>query len=85
MTMLIGRVDGRAVAAAMSYRTDRAMGVYGVTTVAAARRRGYASVLTARLIDPDLPAVLSPSPEGERLYRRLGFAGVGELRQWRRL
>ncbi len=85
MTMLIGRVDGRAVAAAMSYRTDRAVGIYGVTTVTAARGRGYASTLTARLIDPGLPAVLSPSPEGERLYRRLGFDGVGRLRQWRRL
>ena len=82
--LAIGRVDGEAVAAAMSYRTDRAIGIYGVTTVAAARRRGYASALTARLIDPELPAVLSPSPEGEGVYRRLGFDAVGELRQWRR-
>jgi ribosomal protein S18 acetylase RimI-like enzyme len=84
MTMLIGRVDDAAVAAAMSYRTDAAIGIYGVTTIAAARGRGYASSLTRALIDPELPASLSPSPEAERLYRRLGFAGVGELRQWQR-
>lgn len=84
ITMLIGRVDGNAVAAAMGYRTDRAVGIYGVTTIASARRRGYASALTRALIDPTVPAVLSPSPEGESLYRQLGFEHVGELRQWHR-
>jgi hypothetical protein len=85
MTMLIGRVEGYPVAAAMSYRAGPAVGIYGVTTVMPARGRGYASALTRALIDPRLPAVLSPSPAGERLYRRLGFDRVGELRQWRRV
>ena len=82
MTMLSGWVDGRPVSAAMSYRTDTAVGIFGVTTVEASRGRGYASALTRRLLDPALPAVLSPSSEAENLYRRLGFAQVGELRQW---
>ena len=85
MTMLTGRVGGNAVAAAMSYRSGAAVGIYGVTTIASARGRGYASALTRALIDPALPASLSPSPEAERLYRRLGFAQVGELRQWQRV
>jgi GNAT superfamily N-acetyltransferase len=84
MTMLTGRVDGEAVAAAMSYRTEAAIGIYGVTTVEAARGRGYASALTRELIDPALPISLSPSPQAENLYRRLGFDAVGELRQWSR-
>ena len=84
MTMLTGREGGRPVAAAMSYRTDRAVGIYGVTTVASARGRGYASALTRALIDPALPATLSPSPEAESLYRRLGFEPAGELRMWQR-
>ena len=84
MAMLTGRVDGRPVAAAMSYGRDDAVGIYGVTTVASARGRRYASALTRALIDPALPAVLSPSPEAERLYLRLGFEPVGELRQWHR-
>jgi GNAT superfamily N-acetyltransferase len=84
MTMLTGRVGGNAVAAAMSYRSDGAIGIYGVTTVASARGRGYASALTRALIDPAAPALLSPSPEAESLYRRLGFEQVGVLRQWRR-
>jgi predicted GNAT family acetyltransferase len=68
----------------MSYRTDAAVGIYGVTTVASARGRGYASALTRALIDPSLPASLSPSPEAESLYRRLGFERAGELRVWQR-
>ena len=84
MTMLTGRVDGGAVAAAMSYRTGSGVGIYGVTTVASARGRGYASALTRALVDPADPTVLSPSREAESLYRRLGFEHVGELRQWHR-
>jgi ribosomal protein S18 acetylase RimI-like enzyme len=84
MTMLTGRVAGNAVSAAMSYRTDTAVGIYGVATVESARGRGYASTLTRALIDSALPTSLSPSPEAERLYRRLGFEEVGELRQWTR-
>jgi hypothetical protein len=84
MTMLTGRVEGRPVAAATGYRTDGAVGIYGVATIASARRRGYGSALTRALLDPALAAVLSPSPEGERMYRALGFRPVGELCQWER-
>jgi ribosomal protein S18 acetylase RimI-like enzyme len=84
MRMLTGRVEGEPVAAAMSYRTDDAVGIYGVTTVESARGRGYATALTRALLDPALPTTLSPSPEAENLYRRLGFESVGELRQWSR-
>jgi ribosomal protein S18 acetylase RimI-like enzyme len=84
MTMLTGRVGDNAVAAAMSYRSDKAVGIYGVTTITSARGRGHASALTRALIDPALPAVLSPSPAAANLYRRLGFEQVGELRQWQR-
>jgi hypothetical protein len=80
----IGRADGRPVAAAMSYRTDDAIGIFGVTTVASARRRGYGTALTraAMLVETDLPAVLDPSEEAEGMYRRLGFRAVGELTKW---
>jgi Acetyltransferase (GNAT) domain len=84
MVMWLGRVEGRAVAAAMSYRTDSAVGVFGVTTVASARRRGYASALTRASIEADtaLPSVLMPSEMAERMYERLGYRHVGELRKW---
>ena len=84
MKMFIGRVDDQAVAAAMGYRTNDAVGVFGVTTVASARRRGYGTAVTraAMLAESGLPAVLAPSREGEGVYVRLGFERVGELSIW---
>ena len=84
MVLWMGRVAGKAVGAAMSYRTDEAVGIFGVTTIASARRRGYGGALTraAMLADTGLPAVLAPSEEGESLYRKLGFEQVGELSIW---
>jgi acetyltransferase (GNAT) family protein len=86
MVLWLGRVDGKPVGAAMSYRTDEAVGIFGVTTIASVRRRGYGTALTraAMLVDSGLPSVLAPSPEGEGVYRRLGFEHVGELRIWSR-
>ena len=84
MTSWIGRVDGRPVAAAMSFETPGAIGVFGVTTVASARKRGYGTAMTraAIRVESGLPSVLSPSPEAENLYRRLGFRSVGRLSKW---
>jgi hypothetical protein len=84
MHMFVGRVDGRPVAAAMGYRLDDVVGVFGVTTVASARRRGYGAALTraALLADTGLPAVLAPSEEAAGMYRRLGFEPVGALTIW---
>jgi ribosomal protein S18 acetylase RimI-like enzyme len=84
MVLWLGRVDGEAVGAAMSYRTDHAVGIFGVTTVASARRRGYGAALTsaAMLADAGLPAVLASSRVGEGLYERLGFERVGALSIW---
>lgn len=84
MEMFVGRVDGRAIGAAMGYRTDDAVGVFGVTVVASARRRGYGTALTCAAMQSEsgLPCVLSPSPEGAPLYSKLGFAQVGELSIW---
>jgi predicted GNAT family acetyltransferase len=86
MEMFLGRVAGRAIGAAMGYRTDAAVGVFGVTVVASARRRGYGTALThaAMLTHTRLPCILSPSPEGAPLYTKLGFSRVGELSIWSR-
>jgi hypothetical protein len=84
MVMWLGRVEGKAVAAAMGYRAESAVGVFGVTTVASARRRGYATAVTRAsiLADTELPSVLAPSAMAERMYERLGYRRVGELRKW---
>jgi acetyltransferase (GNAT) family protein len=84
MEMFLGRVGGRAIGAAMGYRTADAVGVFGVAVVASARRRGYGTALTcaAMLTDSGLPCVLAPSPDGAPLYAELGFTPVGELTIW---
>jgi predicted GNAT family acetyltransferase len=84
MVLWLGRVDGEPVGASMGFRTDTAVGVFGVTTIASARRRGYGAALTgaAMLGDTGLPAVLASSKDGERLYERLGFQRLGELSIW---
>jgi hypothetical protein len=84
MVLWLGRVNGKPVGGSMGYRTDNAVGVFGVTTIASARRRGYGAALTAAamLTDSGLPAVLASSKDGERLYERLGFERVGGLSIW---
>ena len=84
MHLFLARLDGVAVAAAMGYRSDNVVGVFGVTTIASARRRGYGTAVTraAMLVDTELPSILAPSVMGETLYRRLGFDRVGELSIW---
>jgi hypothetical protein len=87
MVLWLGRVDGKPVGAAMSYRTDDVVGIFGVTTIPSMRRRGYGTALTraAMLAGSGLPSILAPSPEGEQVYRQLGFEHVGELRIWSRI
>lgn len=84
MALFVGRVDGKPVGASMGYRTDEAVGIFGVTTIASARRRGYGAALTraAMLTETGLPAVLAPSKQGEGVYRALGFEPVGALSIW---
>jgi hypothetical protein len=84
MVMFTGRVDGEAVAAAMGYPTEHAIGVFGVTTVEPARGRGYATAVTraAMLTETGLPSILAPSQMAESMYLRLGFRRVGELAIW---
>lgn len=86
MAMFTARVGGRAVGAAMAYVSEDAVGVFGVTVVASARRRGYGTALTCAAMLPEtgLPSVLAPSPEGVPLYLRLGYTRVGELSIWTR-
>lgn len=85
LRLWLGRVDGSAVSAATSYRTDRAVGIFGVTTIEPARGRGYATALMRRAMLPEsgLPAVLNTDSDvAARLYRRLGFEQIGECVQW---
>lgn len=85
MTCWLGRVDGEGVCAAMSYETDRAVGIFGVTTIEPTRGRGYATALMRRAILPETakPAVLNTDSDvAMRVYERLGFQRVGDCPLW---
>lgn len=85
-TILRGRVEGRTVATSMSYRDARVLGVYGISTLPEARRRGYAAAMTWAAVsaDPSVPSVLQPSEMARSLYVRLGFEGFTTFRSWAR-
>lgn len=82
----LGRRDGEPVATGNGFREAGVLGVYSISTVPAARRRGTGTAITAMTVAgaPDLPAVLQPSEMAEPMYRRLGFSRFTTFRTWTR-
>jgi ribosomal protein S18 acetylase RimI-like enzyme len=77
-TIYVGYADGLPVTSGMGWRSGRAIGVYAIATVPAARRRGYGEAMTARVIADGVAAgcdvaVLQASEAGRPIYERLGF------------
>lgn len=79
LTLLIAELDGEGVGTALSVATDRANNIGGVAVMPSHRGRGIASALTAAAmaVAPGVPAVLSATPAGRGVYRRLGFTELG--------
>ena len=80
------RVDGRLVSVGESTTLDGVIGVFGVATVPAYRRRGIGAAVTALLIadrkrEADL-AVLDASELGFGVYERLGFHTTSTWEVW---
>jgi GNAT superfamily N-acetyltransferase len=80
------RVDGRLVSVGESTTLDGVIGVFGVATVPAYRRRGISAAVTALLIadragEADL-AVLDASDLGFGVYERLGFRTTSTWEVW---
>jgi ribosomal protein S18 acetylase RimI-like enzyme len=80
------RVDGRLVAAGESTTVDGVLGVFGVATLPAYRRRGIGAALTSFLLadragEADL-AFLDASELGLGVYRRLGFESTSTWEVW---
>jgi ribosomal protein S18 acetylase RimI-like enzyme len=86
---LLGRVDGEAVATAAVFTGSAAGEVQHVVTRRDHRRRGIGTAMTAaalRLVREQghRQAVLTASPDGVRIYERLGFRRVADVRRFLR-
>jgi GNAT superfamily N-acetyltransferase len=74
----VGYADGAPVVSGLGWRTGRTIGVYAISTIPAARRRGYGAAMTARVVTDGLAAgcdvaALQASEMGRPTYERLGF------------
>jgi len=74
----VGYAGGVAVASGLGWRSGRTIGVYAISTVPAARRRGYGAAMTVRVVADGIAAgcdvaVLQASAVGRPIYERLGF------------
>ena len=74
----VGYAEGAPVVSGLGWRTGRTIGVYAISTIPAARRRGYGAAMTARVVTDGSAAgcdvaVLQASEVGRPIYERLGF------------
>jgi N-acetylglutamate synthase len=83
----LGEVNGELVTTGIGITLGRFVGVFGVATPPAQRRRGYGAAVTARAIIDGLAAGatwswLQSSPPGYATYARLGFRTIENWRRW---
>ena len=77
-TIYVGYSSGLPVTSGLGWRSGRTIGVYAISTVPTARRRGYGEAMTARVIADGIAAgcdvaALQASVVGRPIYERLGF------------
>ena len=83
----LGRSNGQPVAVSALSAGEGVAGVQYVVTVPAARRRGIGMALTLRVLREARAlgyrvAVLTASPDGEGIYRRIGFREYCRVRRY---
>lgn len=77
-SVYVGYADGFPVTSGLGWRSGRTIGVYAISTVPAARRRGYGEAMTARVVADGISAgcdiaALQASVVARPIYERLGF------------
>jgi predicted GNAT family acetyltransferase len=82
--VLAVRLDGESVATALAFDHDRDCGVFNVSTLEPARRRGLGTAITVRLLRDALErgcttASLQSTEMAERVYAAVGFRDLGRI------
>jgi ribosomal protein S18 acetylase RimI-like enzyme len=85
--VLVARLDGENVATGMAFDLDGDCGIYNVTTLEHARRRGLGTALTALLAHDAFArgcqtASLQSTEIAERLYAAVGFRDLGRILEY---
>ena len=85
--LLVARVDGESVATALAFDFDRDCGIYNVTTLEPARRRGLGTALTALHVHDALArgcrtASLQSTEMAEGMYAAVGFRDLGRFLEY---
>lgn len=86
--LYVGYVGGDPVATAELTVSEEEVGLYGIATLAAHRRRGYGSAMTLQPLlearaEGHTLAVLQASADGQGIYGRLGFEPSGEYTEYK--
>jgi GNAT superfamily N-acetyltransferase len=81
------RLAGESVATAIAFDHDGDCGVFNMSTLEAARRRGLGTALTARHVHDALErgcstASLQATPMAERVYAAVGFRDLGRILEY---
>jgi GNAT superfamily N-acetyltransferase len=87
--VLVASEAGESVATGMSFDFEGDCGIYNVTTVESARRRGIGAALTAKLVRDAWrrgceTATLQATPVAERVYASVGFRDLGRIVEYTR-
>jgi ribosomal protein S18 acetylase RimI-like enzyme len=85
--VLVARVDGESVATAMAFDHDGDCGIYNVSTIEQARRRGLGTALTALHVHAALErgcrtASLQATASAEGIYAAVGFRDLGRILEY---
>jgi GNAT superfamily N-acetyltransferase len=87
--LLLARHDGEVAATALGFDCDGDRGIFNVSTVESARRRGLGTALTARLVHEaaargSRTASLQSTEMAERVYAAVGFRDLGRFLEYAR-
>ncbi|CAN5343172.1 hypothetical protein BH09CHL1_BH09CHL1_18940 [soil metagenome] len=85
--LAFARFDGDIAATALAFDHDDDCGIYNVTTLDHARRRGLGGALTATLLHDAIArgcqtASLQSTPMAERVYAAVGFRDLGLILEY---